>query len=73
MLSGLYACNNNPVALAQQYCNCRGEVEAGKKAEGDCKDMAESHFLKLQDEPEQLKKYTDKVMDCISMDTIQQP
>lgn len=64
------SCSFNPEGLAKDYCQCRADVEAGKKTAGDCKEMAESHFLKMQENEQDLKIYTEKVMDCISSDQI---
>jgi hypothetical protein len=64
------SCSFNPEGLAKDYCKCRADVEAGKKTAEDCKEMAESHFLKMQENEQDLKVYTEKVMDCISSDQI---
>ncbi|HYG49834.1 MAG TPA: hypothetical protein VD905_02975 [Flavobacteriales bacterium] len=59
-------CRANPDDLAKDYCNCRLEIEKGTKSEEDCKNMAESHTLKLQDEEGAFEKYSEKVLDCLS-------
>lgn len=61
-----WSCNTNPEDLAKEYCSCRADIEKGVKSEKDCASLAESHSLKLQDEPNQLKLYTGKILDCIS-------
>lgn len=60
------SCNSNPTDLAKEYCNCRTEIDKGTKSEEDCASLAESHTLKLQDEPEKMNAYTSNVLDCIS-------
>src|SRR5687768_5629966 len=67
LVAGIFvSCNTNPNDLAKAYCNCRAEIEKGQKSETDCASMAESHTLKLQDEPEALKTYTSEILDCIT-------
>ena len=67
LLIGLFvSCNTNPDDMAKEYCNCRAEVDKGSKTDKDCAELAESHTLKLQDEPGQLKVYTTRILDCIS-------
>lgn len=61
-----FSCRANPEDLAKDYCNCRLEIEKGTKSEDDCKDMAESHTLRLQDEEGAFAKYSEKVLDCLS-------
>lgn len=64
------SCKFNPEALAKDYCNCRADMESGKKTVEDCQEMAESHYLKLQSNDEGLKMYTERVLDCISSSQI---
>jgi len=64
------SCTFSPERLAKDYCNCRADVEEGKKTAEDCKEMAESHFLKLQENEQDVKTYTERVLDCISSSEI---
>ncbi len=59
------SCKFSPDGLARDYCDCRVDIDNGKRTEGDCAEMAESHYLKLQDDDEALKKYSAKVIDCM--------
>lgn len=68
----LCACKFNPERMAKDYCNCRADVEAGKKNLQECKDLAESHFLKMQENEDALKMYTEKILDCMSSAEIRQ-
>jgi hypothetical protein len=61
-------CKANPDDLAKDYCNCRLEIEKGTKSEDDCKEMAESHTLQLQDEEGAFAKYSERVLDCVGND-----
>ena len=64
------SCSFSPESLAKEYCNCRADIEAGKKSADDCKELTESHFLKLQDDQQALKTYTERVLDCTSSSQI---
>lgn len=59
-------CKANPDDLAKEYCNCRMEIDKGTKSEEYCREMAESHTLKLQNEEGAFEKYSARVMDCVS-------
>lgn len=56
----------NPEVLAREYCKCRADVEAGKRTVDACRELTESHFLKLQDDEQALKAYTENILDCTS-------
>ena len=60
------SCNSTPSDMAKEYCNCRAEIDKGSKSEDDCASLAESHTLRLQDEPAKMNSYTANVLDCIS-------
>ena len=62
----LASCSSNPDDLASEYCNCRADIDKGLKSEADCASLAESHTLKLQDDTELMKRYTSKVLDCVT-------
>lgn len=64
------SCSFSPEEMAKDYCNCRADVEAGKKKAEDCKEMAESHYLKMQTDDNALKIYTEMVLDCVSSSQI---
>ena len=65
------SCSFSPEGLAKDYCRCRAAIESGKKSADDCKAMAESHYLKLQDDEEAIKIYTERVLGCVSSSQIQ--
>lgn len=64
------SCKFSPETLAKDYCQCRQDVENGKKKADDCKEMAESHFLRIQDDDAALKEYTERTLDCITTSKI---
>lgn len=64
------SCSYNPTQLADDYCACMKEFEQGKIKADECREMAESHFLKLQDDDEGLNAYTQYVSDCMTYDEI---
>lgn len=54
------SCTKSPEALAKEYCKCKQNPE-----QQNCAEMAEAHFLQLQDEPELLQKYSAAVTECV--------
>jgi len=56
--------------MADDYCACLKKYEQGKGSVEDCREMAESHFLKLQDDEEALTKYTQYIGECLMYDDI---
>lgn len=64
------SCSYSPTQLADDYCSCMKEFEQGKADADECREMAESHFLKLQDDDEGLNVYTQYVSDCMTYDEI---
>ncbi|MFI5204537.1 MAG: hypothetical protein ACHQF2_08590 [Flavobacteriales bacterium] len=64
------SCKFNPTQLADDYCSCLQQMERGKSTTDDCREMAESHNLKLQDDDEAMKKYTQHITECLMYDDI---
>jgi hypothetical protein len=71
-LLALASCNFSPEKMAKDYCNCRADIGSGKKTAEDCQELAESQYLKMQENEEALKTYTEKVLDCMSSTEIRQ-
>lgn len=59
----MVSCTKSPEALAKDYCQCK--TDKGNDS-NECTEMAEAHFLQLQDEPELLQKYSAAVAECIT-------
>lgn len=59
------SCGFNPNELAAEYCECRAEIEKGKKTEADCQSLAESHVNRLQDDPDAMNRYSSRVIECL--------
>ena len=64
------SCNSNPEELAKEYCRCRADIEKNKKTEKDCEEMAESHFMRLQDSDDGLAIYSSKIIECLGSSEI---
>lgn len=64
------SCKMSPDALSEEMCTCLDEMEQGKKTQEECSSLAESHFLRVQDDEEALNRYNEGVNTCLGFDKI---